>query len=150
MCLSRSDLVLSPVLLHPALSHDTAELAVLAICSLLQGSDASNGTTRANSSSAPEPKSAGPVLDWVYNTKGTSSMQSNPGEPLPYLAIHHGQCPHYQSPTTAAYQDRRNTLEHAMGCILIKFVGNVCNLWTCQIHGVPYGYCCTLVYCTMR
>lgn len=81
---------LSPALPHPALSHDAAELAVLAIWCLLQESDASSGTTRANSSDAPEPKSAGPVLDWVYNTKGTSSMQSCPGELLSYLAVHDG------------------------------------------------------------
>lgn len=79
-----------------SLCHDIAKLAVLAICSLMQESDASNSTTRANSSSAPEPESAGALLDWVYNTKGTFSMQSCPGEPLSYLAVddvHHRHLP---------------------------------------------------------
>lgn len=133
MCLSTPFMGLRPVLLHPALSHGAAELAVLAMSSLLQKSDANNAGIRANSSNAPEPKSAGPVLDWVYNTKGTSSMQSCPGEPLSYLAIddgHHGKRPHYRSPSTAAYQDHRQIFEPAMGCILIKFVTTVLTLAT--------------------
>lgn len=111
-------------------------------CAVLQESDAKKRTARVRSDDAPDTKSAGPVLDWVYNTKAAPSRQSCPGDLAALLRqkqmnVACAYCEAHSTgnavPSPLCTRNDGKTIsksvhkEHQTGCIfiLIKFADNL-------------------------